>query len=95
MDQTAIEDLNRTLAELTAPLWFTATAREVPPDQEETPAEGAEILFQAVTWRGNERLEHAAAYPVSDVDNFGCEVVASRFVDAARQALARGTRSAV
>jgi hypothetical protein len=93
MDQTAIEDLNRKLAELTAPLWFTATALEIPPDQEDTtPGEG-EILFQAVTWRGNERLEHTAAYPVGDVESFGCDVVASRFVDAARQALPHGTRS--
>jgi hypothetical protein len=37
MDQTAVEDLNRKLAELTTPLWFTATAREIPPDPEETP----------------------------------------------------------
>jgi hypothetical protein len=93
MDQTAIEDLNRKLAELTAPLWFTATVREIPPDQEDTPPGEGEILFQAVTWRGNERLEHTAAYPVGDVESFGCDVVASRFVDAARQALPHGTRS--
>ena len=55
MDQTAIEDLNRKLAELTAPLWFTATVRQIPPDQDDTPPGEGEILFQAVTWRGNER----------------------------------------
>jgi hypothetical protein len=93
VDQTTIDDLNRKLAELTAPLWFTATVREIPPDREETPPGEGEILFQAVTWRGNERLEHTAAYPVDDVGNWGCEVVASRFVDAARQALPRGSRS--
>ena len=93
MDQTIIEDLNRTLTRLTSPLWFTATVREIPPDLEETPPGNGEILFQAVTWRGNERLEHTAAYPVGDVESFGCEMVASRFVDAARQALPRGTRS--
>ena len=93
MDQTAIEDLNRKLAELTASLWFTATVQEIPPDQQETPPGEGEILFQAVTWRGNERLEHTAAYPVGDVESFGCDVVASRFVDTARQALPHGTRS--
>jgi len=93
MDQTVIEDLNRRLAELTAPLWFTATVQQISPDQEETPPGEGQILFQAVTWRGNERLEHTAAYPVGDVESFGCEVVATRFVDAARQALPRGTRS--
>ena len=93
MDQTAIQDLNRKLAELTAPLWFTATVRQIPPDQDDTPPGEGEILFQAVTWRGNERLEHTAAYPVGDVESFGCDVVASRFVDAARQALPLGTRS--
>jgi hypothetical protein len=93
MDQTIIEDLNRKLAELTAPLWFTATVREIPPDQEDTPPGEAEIMFQAVTWRGNQRLEHTAAYPVGDVESLGCEVVASRFIDAARQALPHGTRS--
>jgi hypothetical protein len=95
MDQTAIEDLNRKLAELTAPLWFTATAREIPPDPEETPPGDPEILFRAVTWRGNERLEHTAAYPVRDVESFGCEIIASRFVDAARQALPHSTRMAL
>jgi hypothetical protein len=69
MDQTAIEDLNRKLAELTAPLWFTATVREIQPDQEDTPPGEGEILFQAVTWRGNQRLEHTAAYPVGDVES--------------------------
>jgi hypothetical protein len=93
MDHTALEDLSRKLGELTAPLWFTATVREIPPDQEDTPPGEGEILFQAVTWRGNERLEHTAAYPVGDVESFGCDVVASRFVDAARQALPHGTRS--
>ena len=34
-----------------------------------------------------------AAYPVGDVESFGCDVVASRFVDTARQALPHGTRS--
>ena len=93
MDQTIIDDLNRKLSQLTAPLWLTATVRQIPPDLDETPPGDGEILFQAVTWRGNERLEHTAAYPVGDVESLGCEVVASRFVDAARQALPRGTRS--
>jgi hypothetical protein len=76
-------------------LWFTATAQEIAPGPEETPPGDAEILFRAVTWRGNERLEHTAAYPVRDVESFGCEIVASRFVDAARQALPHGTRMAL
>lgn len=93
MDQPYIEGLNRRLAELTAPLWFTATVQDMPPDEMETPPGDEEVLFQAVTWRGNERFEHTAAYPISDIENFGQDVIASRFVDAARQALPRGTRS--
>src|SRR5215831_19265994 len=64
MDQTIIEDLTRKISQLTAPLWFTATVREIPPDLDETPPGDGEILFQAVTWRGNERLQHTAAYPI-------------------------------
>jgi len=93
MDQLHIEGLNCRLAELTAPLWFTATAQDLPPDQGEIPPGKEEILFQAVTWRGNERLEHTAAYPITDIENFGQDVIASSFVDAARQALPRGTRT--
>lgn len=87
-----VEDLNRRLAELTAPLWFTATVQDLPPD-DDTPSDGREILFQAVTWRGNQRLEHTSAYPIADIESLGHDVIASRFVDAARQALPRGTRS--
>lgn len=90
---TVIEDLNRRLAELTAPLWFTATVQDIPPDEEDIPSSEREILFQAITWRGNERLEHNAAYPITDIESVGHDVIASRFVDAARQALPRGTRS--
>ena len=93
MDQPYIEGLNRRLAELTAPLWFTATVQDMPQAEVERPPSDEEILFQAVTWRGNERFEHTAAYPISDIENFGQDVIASRFVDAARQALPRGTRS--
>ena len=93
MDQPDIEDLDRRLAELTAPLWFTATVQDRPPDEKEIPSSQREILFQAITWRGNERLEHTAAYPISDIESLGHDVIASRFVDAARQALPRGTRS--
>jgi hypothetical protein len=93
MDPLVIEDLNRTLAKLTAPLWFTATVQDIPPSDEEVPPREEEVLFQAVTWRGNERLEHTAAYPISDIESFGHGLIASSFVDAARQALPRGTRS--
>jgi len=93
MDQPDIEDLNRRLAELTASLWFTATVQDIPPSEKELPPREEEILFQAVTWRGNERLEHTAAYPISDIETFGYDVIAGRFVDAARQALPRGARS--
>jgi len=93
MDPLVIEDLNRTLAKLTAPLWFTATVQDIPPRDEDVPPREEEILFQAVTWRGNERLEHTGAYPISDIKSFGHDVIASSFVDAARQALPRGTRS--
>jgi hypothetical protein len=88
-----VEDLNRRLAELTAPLWFTATVQDIPPDDEDTPSDGREILFQAITWRGNQRLEHTAAYPIADIESVGHDVIVSRFVDAAREALPRGTRS--
>ena len=90
---TGIEDLNRRLAELTAPLWFTATVQDIPPDEKDVPYGEREILFRAVTWRGNERLEHTAAYPITDIESVGQDVIASRFVDAARQALPRGTRN--
>jgi hypothetical protein len=92
---TVIEDLNRRLAELTAPLWFTATVQDIPPDEKDIPPREREILFQAITWRGNERLEHTAAYPITDIESVGHDVIASRFVEAARQALPRGTRSPV
>lgn len=88
-----VEDLSRRLADLTAPLWFTATVQDIPPNDENTPSDGREILFQAITWRGNQRLEHTAAYPIADIEREGRDVIARRFVDAARQALPRGTRS--
>jgi hypothetical protein len=90
---TVLEDLNRRLAELSAPLWFTATVQDIPPDEKEIPSGEREILFQAITWRGNERLEHTAAYPISDIESVGHDVIAGRFVEAARQALPRGSRS--
>ena len=93
MDPLNLEDLNRTLAKLTAPLWYTATVQDIPPSDEEVPPREEAVLFQAVTWRGSERLEHTAAYPISDIERFGHDLIASRFVDAARQALPRGTRS--
>ena len=91
MDQAdLVEDLNRRLARLTAPLWFTATAQEVSPDDREIPPQGAEILLEAVTWRDGQRLDHTAAYPIEDFERLGSEAIASAFVDASRQALQRG-----
>jgi hypothetical protein len=86
-----VEDLNRRLARLTAPLWFTATAQGISPDEKEIPQQGTEILLEAVTWRDGQRLDHTAAYPIEDFERLGSEAIASAFVDASRQALPRGS----